>query len=160
MSISLVTGDLPIHHLIRAGYAAWGRGDMRPLFALATEDCELTIIGNPALNPGSGTWIGRAGIAQAFALIRSEMILRDITIESLAVTESRAFVHRHTTHEIVRTGRIHESQFVDVLDLDDGRIIRVQIFYDSATMALMTGQARISTLLARHAGDSRATTTG
>lgn len=143
MSISLVTGDLPVQRLLQMGYAAWARGDMQPLFSMVAPSCELTIIGSPALNAGSGTWIGPAGIAQAFRTIRGQLHLRDMTIESMVVTETTAFIHRLTTHEVVTTGRLHESEFVDVMTLRGQEIMRCQIFYDSASMALATGQARV-----------------
>ncbi|QCK88040.1 nuclear transport factor 2 family protein [Phreatobacter aquaticus] len=160
MSIALVTADLPVHQLLKVGYAAWARGDMRPLLAMAAPACELTIAGNPALNAGTGTWIGPAAIVQAFAQIRSALILRDMTIESMLVDETRAFVHRHAVHEVISTGRTHETQFVDVLDLRREQITRVQIFYDTATMALMMGQVRVATVTTTGASDPKSSLGG
>lgn len=145
MSIRLVTGPLSRREALTVAYSAWARGDVSVMLALVTDDCELTILGNPAINPHAGTRYGAEGLKASLGEFHAEFVMRDMVIETIIVAGDHAAVNWHATFEIRRTHRIHESERLDLLEFRGDLIFRVRCFFDSASMALMTGHARLRT---------------
>ncbi|WP_439575103.1 nuclear transport factor 2 family protein [Phreatobacter sp.] len=143
MSIRLVSGPLSRQEKLRVAYSAWARGDASVMFSIVTDDCEFTLVGNPAVNPHAGTRVGIEGLKVAMAEFHTDFVIRDIVIETIVLVGDHAAINWHGTFEIKRTHRIHESERLDLLEFRGDLICRARCFYDSATMALMTGRATL-----------------
>jgi len=145
MSIRLVSGPLSRQEKLRDAYSAWARGDASAMFALVTNDCQFTLVGNPGVNPHSGTRYGIDGLKAAMNEFHAEFVIRDIVIETIVLDGDHAAINWHGTFEIRRTHRIHESERLDLLQFRGDLICEARCFFDSASMALMTGRARLRT---------------
>lgn len=143
MMLRVVQEELSRTQMLKVAYAAWARGDASALLALAAEDCEFTLIGNLALNPHSGTRLGIAGLTQALKDFHNDFTMLDMEVEKIIVDGDDAAVMWHSRIEVKRTGRIFDGERFDCLEFRDGRIVKARCFFDSATMALLTGRARV-----------------
>lgn len=146
MAIKLVTGPLSRQDKLKVAYSAWARGDEAAILAIVTDDCELTLVGNPAINPHAGTRYGVEGLRQSMREFHKDFAFRDMVIERVVVSGAHAAVNWHGTFEIKRTHRIYESERLDLLEFRGDLICRARCFFDSATMALMTGRAVVRTV--------------
>ncbi|MFX5752095.1 nuclear transport factor 2 family protein, partial [Acinetobacter baumannii] len=63
-------------------------------------------------------------------------------IEKVLVDGDDAAVHWHSSLELIRTGRVVESERCDLIQFRGGLIQKILCFFDSATMAVMTGRAQ------------------
>lgn len=144
MALHLVTEELSLEHKLKVAYAAWGRGDASILSSLVADDCELMLMGNPALNPHSGLRIGHAGIRDALELFHSVFEVRDFLIEKMIVKDDDAVVHWHSSLVFRANGRVIDSERCDLITFRDGLARSIKGFYDTATMALVSGRAQVA----------------
>lgn len=144
MALHLVTEDLSLEHKLKVAYAAWARGDASMLASLVADDCELTILGNPALNPHSGLRVGHTGICDALTQFHRIFDVRDFLIEKMIVKGDDAVVHWHSSLIIRANGRVIDSERCDLITFRDGLARSIKGFYDSATMALVSGRAQVA----------------
>lgn len=143
MTLRLVAEDLSRHERLKIAYSAWSRGDASALIAMFAEDCEFTIIGDPVLNPQSGTRSGLTGLKDLFNRFHQEFVSREFMLERIILDGDHAAVHWHSKLQIRRTGRIVESERCDLIRFEGNLIARVLCFFDSASMAVATGRAQI-----------------
>ncbi|WP_164135430.1 nuclear transport factor 2 family protein, partial [Stenotrophomonas maltophilia] len=68
--------------------------------------------------------------------------VREFVIEKVLVDGDDAAVHWHSPLEWIRTGRVIDSERCDLIQFRDGLIQKILCFFDSATMAVMTGRAQ------------------
>lgn len=141
MSLQVVTGALAREHVIKVAYAAWERSDQMGLLSLVTDDCEFQLIGNAVLNPHSGARVGKAGLREVMRQFHADFVVREFLIEKIIVQNADAVVIWHSQLELVRTGRIIDSERCDVLAFRGNLIARIRCFFDSASMAVATGRA-------------------
>lgn len=142
MALHVVAGELAREQKIKVAYSAWLRGDEPAALAMFTEDCEFTLVGNPVLNPHSGPRAGLRGIRELMRLFRADFAVREFIIEKIIVSGDDAAVHWHTTMEYLPTGRIIQDERCDLIAFRGGLVRRVLSFYDSASMAVLTGRAQ------------------
>jgi len=145
MAVNLVTKDIGIEHKLKDAYAAWGRGDISALLVLFTDDCEFTLVGNPALNLHAGLRVGIAGLREVFEHFHRMFEVREFLIEKIVAKDDDAFVHWHSSLVFRPNGRVIESERCDLIRFRGGLVHSIRCFYDSASMALITGRAQVAT---------------
>jgi ketosteroid isomerase-like protein len=143
MAIHLVTDTLPREQLVKVAYAAWARADQMALLSLVTDDCEFQLVGNPVLNPHAGLRVGKAGLRETMRQFHADFVVREFLIEKIIAQGDDAVIHWHSHLELVRTGRIIESERCDILSFRGNLICRIKCFFDSASMAVATGRAHL-----------------
>lgn len=144
MSLRLVTDDLTHEQRLKIAYAAWARGDVNALHSIFGEDCEFNLIGNPVLNAHAGLRVGLAGVMEVLQHFHRMFAVREFVLEKIIVSGDDAVVHWHSCLEYRRNGRIIESERCDLIRFRGGRVCSMKCFFDSATMAIVTGRARPS----------------
>jgi ketosteroid isomerase-like protein len=144
MALQLVTGEIARTQMLKVAYAAWARGDVSNLLSLAADDCEFTLMGNLALNPHSGTRLGVGGLTQALKDFHNEFTMLDMVVEKIIVDGDDAAVLWHARIEVKSTGRVFDGERFDCLEFRGDKVVKVRGFFDSATMALLTGRATVS----------------
>lgn len=144
MSLRLVTADLTHADCLKTVYAAFARGDLQGIMALFSETCEVTIVGNPAINVHAGTRTGSAGIQDLFDLFHRDFKLREFVVERIIVDGDNAAVHWWCRLEIRRTGKIIDGERCDLVTFAGSRIDRLTCFFDTASMAVAMGRAQVA----------------
>lgn len=75
-----------IHEAIDALYAARTSGDSQEFASYFAADARMTIVGNPALSPGSGMRMGREGIARHIDMLHEINDYLGYTIDHVVMT--------------------------------------------------------------------------
>jgi len=97
MALHLVTADISREQKLKVAYAAWARGDVNALLTMFADDCEFTLVGNPALNPHAGLRIGIPGLREVFEHFHRMFEVREFLLEKVIVKDDDAIVHWHST---------------------------------------------------------------
>ncbi|MBK8426557.1 MAG: nuclear transport factor 2 family protein [Lewinellaceae bacterium] len=82
--------------VVHSDYAAFGRGDVPTILASLTEDCNWSHVGNPAIIPFAGTFIGHAGVGRFFENVG----------KSIQITQFEPGNFRATDHSVTCTVKI------------------------------------------------------
>jgi ketosteroid isomerase-like protein len=146
MALHLVTDELSHEQTLRIAYSAWARGDDAGVLAMVTEDCEFNLVGNPVLNPHSGLRVGHAGLREVMRLFHAEFAVREFIIEKMIIQDDDAAVHWHSSLELLRVGRVVETERCDLVTFRGSLMRKMLCFYDSASMAVLTGRAQATAI--------------
>src|SRR5688572_1517413 len=119
--------------IVQSIYAEFGRGDIDALVARLHPEVRV-VVHAPESIPYAGTrrgpeevarWFGELGAAMAFDRIEPETIIAsgdEVAVRGVEAGTSRA------------TGRRYESGFVHVWKVQDGLVVRLDDFMDSAAV--------------------------
>jgi ketosteroid isomerase-like protein len=111
-------------------YAAFGRRDIQAIMDMLSPEVEWGEPANP-FNPAGGTRHGQAGFLEWLNIGReSEDILVLEPRQMLTDNDSVAVVG-YMRCRAIPTGKIYESDFVHVVTLAAGKIIKFQEFFDT-----------------------------
>jgi ketosteroid isomerase-like protein len=127
--------------LVMEGYRLFQSGDIRKLMDLYHDSAEW-IGPESEFIPFAGTFHGKAGIGQFFALLEgSVQALRFEPLQFIAEGDT-VVVSGNSTWLARQTGRSYDSPWVHVFTLRDGKVARFQSYYDTAASerALHTDQ--------------------
>lgn len=116
-------------------YSSLGRGDIATLLGLLAEDVDWHFVGNPADVPFAGRRKGRAEMTAFF-----DIVMQNCEVYEFGPHEVMSFANRvlslgHERVGVKSTGHIFETDWVHLFTIRDGKIVRLQEFYDTATMA-------------------------
>lgn len=111
-------------------YAAFARRDIEAMLARLAPDVVWCEPENP-FNPAAGAHCGHQGFLEWVQIGREA--------EDIEILEPRQFLANEDTVAVVghmrclakQTGRVYESDFVHVVTLRDGKIVRFQEFFDT-----------------------------
>lgn len=142
MSLRLITDDISREQKLKLAYSAWLRADEAAIASVFTEDCQFQLMGNPVLNSQAGLRVGRAGVLEVMRHSHRLFVIREFMIEKIILDGDDAVVHWHSSLELRPTGRVIESERCDLVAFRDGLIHSMKCFYDSASMAIVSGRAR------------------
>lgn len=120
--------------LMRNLYDAYGRKDAAPLFESLGEAVQFHFVGQPDQFAFAGSHAGKEGVQRALELIAREYEwlayqARDFIAEGdrvVALTEG-LILHR-------ASGKALPMRMVDIIRIEDGRIVEFTEFFDSAAM--------------------------
>ena len=118
--------------MVQELYAAFARRDIQAMLARLAPDVVWSEPENP-FNPAAGTHHGHQGFLEWVQIGREA--------EDIEILEPRQFLANKDTVAVVghmrcrakQTGRVYESDFVHVVTLRDGKIVRFQEFFDTYT---------------------------
>lgn len=117
--------------LVQEAYGAFGRGDIPAVLDRLTDDIEWHLTGPKEL-PLAGTRRGRKEVAEFFSRLNElEEILAFEPKEFIAEGDTVAAVVHYRTR-VKSTGRIVQSDLVQIFSVQNGKITRFRQFYDTA----------------------------
>lgn len=116
--------------LVQAAYRAFAARDIDSLLRVVSPAVEWGEPVNPLI-PASGTRYGLSGVLEWLRIGQdTETILAFEPNRFLADGDTVAVIGR-TTVVARSTGRTYDTDFVHVVTVDDGRIVRFQEFFDT-----------------------------
>jgi len=115
-------------------YAAFAKRDINAILCMLSPDVEWGEPANP-FNPAAGTRHGHEGFLEWLNIGRQS--------EEITVLEPRKFLTDNETVAVVGytkclakpTGRSYETDFVHLVTIKDGKIVRFQEFFDTYAAA-------------------------
>ncbi len=111
-------------------YSAFGNRDINSILAMLSEDVEWGEPENP-FNPAGGTRYGHSGFMEWINIGREA--------EDILILEPRKFLTDNDSVAVYGymkclakpTGKTYESDFVHLVTIKDGKIIKFQEFFDT-----------------------------
>lgn len=120
--------------LVQKLYAAFARRDIDAMLEFLDADVEWGEPPNP-FNPSGGTRYGHAGFMEWLNIGRqAEEVLALEPRKTLASDDTVAVIG-FTKCLARRTGKIYETDFVHVITVRDGKVVRFQEFFDTFAAA-------------------------
>ena len=121
--------------LVQDVYAAFGRGDMQALMDALHPDVTWGMIGRPQDVPMAGIRNGKAGVGEFFKILHEVQQLRDFAPQKFVATDDTVCVIGHTKWTMNNNGVAGENDWVHVLTLKDGKIIKYRGHQDTGLLA-------------------------
>ncbi|MGP1353853.1 MAG: nuclear transport factor 2 family protein [Parasphingopyxis sp.] len=117
-------------------YAAIHGGDFDALFDILSDDCTIEYYG-PSAIPFAGIFRGKEKCRIFFGHVANDVEIQDFRQEEFIVDGSKSAVVGHLTLKLHAKGRVYDSDYVHVIDVADGKVIRFRDFQDSAKAAFV-----------------------
>lgn len=123
-------------------YAALKAGDREALRGVVSDEIEVHYPAPEGLLPWAGDWVGFEGFEAFIAAVGDHLVID--TVEPLAVHVAGDTVITVLKGEwtVKATARKVRTETVNIFTLRDGKIVRYQVFTDTA--ALGTGLGRLA----------------
>ncbi|TDR89054.1 nuclear transport factor 2 family protein [Enterovirga rhinocerotis] len=129
-----------VEALLRAAYAARQRGDLDEVMGFFGEGAHFSVSGSAAASPVPTVASGSAAICEVLRRLVSAFEFKEATIVSLVVDGAEAAVHWHVHVRSLATGEEAETDILDMLRIEDGRIVSLRQFADTALINRLLGR--------------------
>src|SRR5471032_1850959 len=117
--------------VVKAFFAAMGRGDKPGLLALSTKDIEWIIPGEDW--PLAGTFRGHAGLADL--LRKSELLVTSTEILEFIAQGNRVLVIGFAKGKIIATNKTFEDNWVFAITVQKGKLTNIREYIDTQALA-------------------------
>ena len=116
--------------IVRALYAAFAQRDIPAMLAHLAPDVVWCEPENP-FNPAAGTHRGHQGFLRWVQIGREAEDIEVLEPTQFIASDDTVAVVGHMRCRAKPTGRVYESDFVHVVTIRDGKIVRFQEFFDT-----------------------------
>jgi ketosteroid isomerase-like protein len=120
--------------IIRELYDAMGRADSNRLRSLLSEDVMFVVPGPEGVG-AAGTWRGFDGVQACFDKLRRDQENHAVEILEFVAERDKVVVRLHVKGRSLRTGKPFESDIIHYFSIENGRIVRLLDFFDTAALA-------------------------
>ena len=120
--------------IVKEVYRLFGERNIPAALGYFDKDIEFVRPGNADI-PFAGTFIGIEGMIRMFTVIRQSITLKSFTPEKFFTNENMVVVIGSDTAEAISTGKSYTSTWVQAFTLKDQKIIHVQVYMDTQTIA-------------------------
>jgi ketosteroid isomerase-like protein len=117
-----------IQSLVEKAYAARQKGDVDALLPLFTDTGRFKAVGAEAARGYAEQGPALEGLIKAFELL-------DYKIHCMVIEGSKAAVHWQGRFRSSATGKVAETDLLDLIEVKDGRIASFDNFFDTALAA-------------------------
>lgn len=138
--LRLVSGVPLIREKLTRLYAARVHGNLAAFAAGFRPDGVFHLVGDARLVPEAGRHRGRAAIETALRSLYVNFQYLDGLLVDMVVDLDAAAVRRHVTVRSRATGAVGEFEIAEHLSLDNGEIVELVQFMDTASMAVLAGR--------------------
>lgn len=121
--------------IIKEIYRLFGERNIPGVLAYFDSNIEFVRPGNADI-PFAGTFKGTEGLIKMFTLIGQSIQLKSFIPEKFFTNENMVVVLGSDTAEVIATGKSYTSTWVQAFTLKDQKIVHVQVYYDTLTVAL------------------------
>lgn len=120
--------------VIKDVYRLFGEKNVPALLAHFDKDIEFVRPGNADI-PFAGVFRGIDGLIKMFTIISQTIRLKEFTPEKFFANENMVVVLGSDTAEVIATGKSYTSTWVQAFTLKDSKVIHVQVYLDTLTIA-------------------------
>lgn len=126
------TGDSTLSNIqiVKNIYAAFGRHDINVILSLLSPDVEWGEPDNP-FNPAGGTRYGHNGFLEWINIGREAEEILTLEPRQFLTDENSVAVVGYVKCKAIQTGKIYETDFVHLVTIKDGKIVRFKEFFDT-----------------------------
>jgi ketosteroid isomerase-like protein len=121
--------------VVGAFFAALGGGDFPGALALLDDEVVWTYHGPSASIPFAGTFGGKAGVEAFFGAFGSVAEPIEMTPRSMVEAAGQVYVRGIEKARVKATGKEYSVEWVHVIEVADGLILRFDEYLDSAAVA-------------------------
>lgn len=120
--------------LIREMYTAFGKRDINSILAVLSPEVIWGEPDNP-YNPSAGTRYGHAGFMVWWQIGKESEEILNIECRQFVAQHDTVAVAGYTKCLVKATGKSYATDFVHLITIRDGKIIRFREFFDTYTAA-------------------------
>ena len=135
-----MTDRAAIENAIRAAYDARARGDLHGVMAHFADHAVFSLAGSPAASSVPMSVAGAAPLREAMSQLIASFNFEKVEILAIIVEGDRAAVHLRARIRSTGTGEVAETEIVDILQFEEGRIVSHRQFADTALASRLLGQ--------------------
>lgn len=121
--------------VVQALYDAFGRGDMPAILDTLAEDIDWLFVGQPADVPFAGHRHGHDQMIEFFTIVAQTCEVLEWGPDEMIAAGDKVVSLGHERVKVKATGRVVESAWAHVFTVENGKIVRLREYYDTATMA-------------------------
>ena len=120
--------------VIQQMYADFGKGNIPGVLTAFSKDVVWTRAGAPFI-PFSGTFNGIEEVMKMFALQEENLKMKSFVPQIFCTNDDMVVVIGHDEAEVKPTGKSYSADWVQAFTLNEGKIIKVQVFMDTKAIA-------------------------
>jgi hypothetical protein len=121
--------------LVQSAYEAFGRGDMPALAELMADDIEWVDPGDPNDSPLAGTYRGKDEVIGWFGKLAEDVDFSTFEPRDFIAEGDKVVSLVHVEATVRSTGRPLVNDEAHVSTFRDGKLVRFQIYLDTAASA-------------------------
>lgn len=117
-------------------YAAIHGGDFDALFDILSQDCTIEYYG-PSNIPFAGIFKGKEKCKIFFGHVANDVVIQHFSQDEFIVDGDQVAVVGRLALEMNSNRRIYDSEYVHVLTIEDGQVVRFRDFQNTAKAAFV-----------------------
>lgn len=118
-------------------YASIHAGDFDSLFNLIDDDCVIEYQG-PSIIPFAGIFTGKEKCKLFFGHVAEDVEIREFCQDEFITEGDKVAVTGHLELVLKITGGIYASDYVHILDIKNGKVVRFRDFQDTAKAMIVS----------------------
>jgi ketosteroid isomerase-like protein len=122
--------------IVQKIYTAFKDKDHKTIIDLQSEDVEWSVAASPDKVPWAGRSRGHKGVMHFLKTIGDYLVPEAFGIQHFAETGNMVIAIGYQAGYIKRTGDHYEYDFVHVWEVNNGKVSRLRVYFDSAYVAL------------------------
>ena len=128
--------------VVQEGYAAFGRGDVAAALSNYADDVDWAMPGSPDVFPYAGRRRGVGQVAQFYSTFAQTEEVEQMDLQDFIAQGDKVLVFGHYKGRVKSTGRSYTKDFIHVVTLRDGKVIKFREYVASDDMyAAFTGKS-------------------
>lgn len=120
--------------IIEDMYRNFATGNMTAVLSCFDKDVIWKRPGAPSI-PFSGVFKGIDEIMKMFAILSTTLSIKKFEPVKACTNEDTVIVIGHDVADVISTGKSYSSEWAHVFTLKDGKIVNVNVFLDTKTIA-------------------------
>jgi ketosteroid isomerase-like protein len=120
--------------IIEQVYRNYAAGNISAVLSSFDKDIVWVRPGAPSI-PFSGIFKGVEEVTKMFAIVATTLTIKRFLPEKICTNDDTVVVLGHDVTEVIATGKSYSTEWVHAFTLKDGKIIYVQVYLDTKTIA-------------------------
>lgn len=117
--------------VVKALYAALGKGDIPAVLAMLAEDVEWEMPHPREIVPFGGKWQGREEVGKFFATMHDYTEFKQVALQEFVAQNDKVIVLGHIKVLVKPTEREYENDLVAVWTVENGKVKQMRDFMDT-----------------------------
>ena len=126
--------NLSNQQIIEQTYRNYAAGNMSAVLSSFDKDIVWVRPGAPSI-PFSGIFKGIEEVTKMFAIQATTLTIKTFLPEKICTNDDTVVVLGHDIAEVIATGKTYSTEWVQAFTFKNGKIIYVQVYLDTKTIA-------------------------